>query len=68
METGDFIQFNIIIIIITIIIIIIIIIIILVSQVFHTSVSRWFLTGVWLTVSLLKRPGLFSVFWPILKL
>ena len=34
-------------------------------RVFHTSVSRWFLTGVWVTASLLKSPGLFSVFWPI---
>ena len=32
---------------------------------FHTSVSRWFSTGVWVTTSLLKSPGLFSVFWPI---
>ena len=29
------------------------------------SVSSWFLTGVWVTASLLKFPGLFSVFWPI---
>ena len=30
---------------------------------FHTSVSRWFLTGVWVTSSLLKSPGLYLVFW-----
>ena len=30
---------------------------------FHTN--RWFLTGVWVTASLLKSPGLFSVFWLI---
>ena len=34
-------------------------------RVFHTSVSRWFLTGVWVTTSLLSSPRLFSVFWPI---
>ena len=31
---------------------------------FHISVSRWFFTGVWVTASLLKFPGLFFVFWP----
>ena len=31
---------------------------------FHVSVSRWFFTGVWVTASLLKSPGFFSVFWP----
>ena len=31
---------------------------------FHISVSRWFFTGVWVIASLLKSPGLFSVFWP----
>ena len=31
---------------------------------FHISVSRWVFTGVWVTASLLKSPGLFSVFWP----
>ena len=31
---------------------------------FHISVSRWFFTGVWVTSSLLKSPGLFLVFWP----
>ena len=50
----------------TIIIIIIIIIILLLSlQVFHTSISWWSFTGVWVTTSLLKSPGLFSVFYPI---
>ena len=33
-------------------------------RVSHTSVNRWFLTGVWETASLLKSPGLFTVFWP----
>ena len=33
---------------------------------FNTSISRWFLAGVWVTASLLKSPGLFSVFWLIL--
>ena len=28
-------------------------------------ISWWFFTGVWQTPSLLKSPGLFSVFWPI---
>ena len=32
---------------------------------FHNSISWWFLTGIWVTTSLLKSPGLFSVFWPI---
>ena len=31
---------------------------------FRISISRWFFTGVWVTASLLKSPGLFSVFWP----
>ena len=31
---------------------------------FLISVSRWFFTGVWVTVSLLKSPGLISIFWP----
>ena len=30
---------------------------------FHISDSRWFFTGVWVTPSLLKSPGLFLVFW-----
>ena len=33
-------------------------------RVFYASVSWWFSTGVWAIVSLLKSPGLFSVFWP----
>ena len=33
---------------------------------FQRSVSRWFLLGVWVTSTLLKSPGLFSVFCPIL--
>ena len=37
-------------------------------RVFHTSVSHWFLTEVWVTAILLKSPGLFSVFWPILTM
>ena len=48
-----------------IVIIIIIIIISSLLRFFHTSVSYWFLTRVWLTASLLKFLGLFSVFWPI---
>ena len=48
------------------IIIIIIIIIDTPFRVFHTGVSRWFLTGVWVTASLPKSPGLFSVSWLIL--
>ena len=30
---------------------------------FHISVSWWSFTGNWVTVCLLKSPGLFSVFW-----
>ena len=33
---------------------------------FHTSASWWFSTGIWVTVSLLKNPGFFLVFKPIL--
>ena len=33
-------------------------------SVFHISVSWWFFTGVWMTASLLKSPGLVSGFWP----
>ena len=36
--------------------------------VFHTSVSRWFLIGGWVTESLFKSPELFSVFWLVLLL
>ena len=35
-------------------------------NVFHTIVSWWFFTGVWVTTSPLKSLGLFLVFWPIL--
>ena len=34
-------------------------------RVFLISVSWWSFTGVWVTASLLKSPGLFSVLWPI---
>ena len=37
------------------------IIIIYFLRVFHISFSWWFLSGVWVTASLLKSPGLFSV-------
>ena len=33
-------------------------------RVFHLSVSWWFFSGVWVTASLLKFPGLVSGFWP----
>ena len=42
----------------------IIIIIIYSFRVFHINVSGWSFTRVWVTVCLLKSPGLFSVFWP----
>ena len=35
-------------------------------SVFHTNVSWWLLTVLWVRGSLLKTPGLFSVFWPTL--
>ena len=35
---------------------------------FHTSISWWFSTGVWVTASLLKSPGLVSGFWLILTI
>ena len=35
----------------------------LLIRVFHISVSWSFFTGDWVTASLLKSPGLFSVFW-----
>ena len=37
----------------------------LLIRVFHISVSWWSFTGDWVTASLLKSPGLFSVFWPL---
>ena len=40
------------------------IIIIYSFRIFHISVSWWFFTGVWVTASLLKSPGLVSGFWP----
>ena len=33
-------------------------------RIFHISISWWYFTGDWVTVSLLKSPWLFSVFWP----
>ena len=35
---------------------------------FHTNVCWWSFTRVWVSASLLKSPGLFSVFWLILKM
>ena len=58
----------IIIVVFVIIIIIIIIIIIYSFRVFHISVNWWFYTGVWLTASLLKSPGLVLGFWPFLAM
>ena len=46
-----------------IIIIIIIIIIIYSLEFFTSALGDSFFTGVWVTASLLKSPGLFSVFW-----
>ena len=43
----------------------VIIIISIPLRIFHTSVSWRSFTGVWVTVSPLLSPGLFSVFWPI---
>ena len=34
-------------------------------RVFHVSINWWSFTGIWVTTSLLKSPGFFSVFWPI---
>ena len=39
------------------------IILLLLIWLFHISVSWWSFTGDWVTASLLKSPGLFSVFW-----
>ena len=36
----------------------------LLIRVFHISVSWWSFIGDWVTASILKTPGLFSVFWP----
>ena len=36
--------------------------------VFHISISWWSFTRIWVTASLLKSPGLLSVFWPILTM
>ena len=35
------------------------------SRVFHNCVRWWFSTGVWVTASLLKSSGVFSVFWTV---
>ena len=35
---------------------------------FHTSVRWWSFTEIWVTVSLLRFPGIFSVFWSILTM
>ena len=35
------------------------------SRIFCANVSRWFLTGIWVTANLFKSPKLFSVLWPI---
>ena len=35
---------------------------------FHTSLNRWFITGVWVTVSLLWFPGLSWIFESIFKM
>ena len=40
-----------------------ILLLLLLIRVFHISVSWWSFTGYWVTASLLKSPGLFSVFW-----
>ena len=40
------------------------IIIIFIITVFNISLRWWSFTGDWVTVSLLKSPGLVSVFWP----
>ena len=40
-------------------------IIIIIIRVFHIIISWRTFTGVWMIVSLLQSPGLFSVFWPI---
>ena len=45
-----------------------IIIIIYPFRVFNMSVNWWFYTGVWVTASLLKSPGLVSGFWPSLAM
>ena len=36
----------------------------IILRVFHTNVSWWFFTAVWVRASLPKSPGIFSVFWP----
>ena len=37
-------------------------------RVFHTSVSWWFSTGIWVITCLRKSPGFFLIFRPILKM
>ena len=37
-------------------------------RVFHISINWWFYTGVWVTASLIKSPGLVSGFWPFLAM
>ena len=35
---------------------------------FYINVNWWFYTGVWMTASILKSPGLVSGFWPFLAM
>ena len=44
--------------------VVVVVVIIYSLRVFHISVSWWSFTEVLVSVSLLKPPGLFSVFWP----
>ena len=47
---------------------IIIVINLLLRYFFHTNVSRWFFSGLWVTTCLFESSRLFSVFWPMLEM
>ena len=57
-------YFMIIIIIIFYFISLLLLLLLLLIRVFLISISWWSFIGDWVTASLLKSPGLFSVFWP----
>ena len=56
------------IIIIIILLLLVVLVILILWEFFTPSISWWFFTGIWETANFLKSPGLFSVFWQILKM
>ena len=46
-------------------VVLLLLLLLLLIWVFHISVSWWSFSGDWVAASLLKSPGLFSVFWAV---